>query len=509
MRKKFINKFVLSAIVLIIISFILRTLFLSQGSLSFHYDMARDAFVAEQIWKNHDFKILGPPTSTPGLYHGVGYYYLISPFYALGQGDPLFVAYFLSLLNSLAVLPIMLLARDIFKSYKWSLLAGILYTVSYEATQYGPWISNPSPAMLTVTLFFYSLWKWYQKDRWGLPLAFLFAGLSMQFQFFLAYLFLVLVIFGIVFKPLLSRRQLFFSVIFTLLTTLSFWISFIKFNTLGQTAHSILGLLVGNQYDFRIPFSTVAVRYLNQFLDIFINNFFPVNIFIGGLLGIICIFFARKNNFIIFCLFSSVLIFLLGGHTSVYATIGTIAPAILALILFLQAIGRWNKIILFCLISLIFTTNLYMIFKINPRGQLAMVIPKDMVLKEQLNLIDSTYKIAKRQPFSVNTLTLPLWTNTTWSYLYHYYGQKKYGYIPTFYGRDQAGIIGGDAMEKVDYPQGIAFFILEPGDGIPSNFYKDEIDLENSRTVLEDELLFQSIRLQVRKPKESSNSGTN
>ena len=47
-------------IALVILAFIIRILFIFQGVVSFHYDMARNAFVAEQIWKDNDLKILGP-----------------------------------------------------------------------------------------------------------------------------------------------------------------------------------------------------------------------------------------------------------------------------------------------------------------------------------------------------------------------------------------------------------------------------------------------------------------
>src|SRR3989338_11619442 len=145
---------------LVVLAFILRIIFIYQGGVSFHYDMARDAYEAEQIWKNHDLKVLGPPTSTSGLYNGIFYYYLIAPFYLLGQGDPRVVAIFLSFLNSLTVIPVMFLVKDLLKSKKWAILGGFLFAVSFESTQYGPWISNPGPALLTVALFFLCLRSW-------------------------------------------------------------------------------------------------------------------------------------------------------------------------------------------------------------------------------------------------------------------------------------------------------------------------------------------------------------
>ena len=193
---------------LVILAFVLRILFIFQGGVSFHYDMARDAYEAEQIWKNHNLKILGPPTSTPGLYHGVLYYYLIAPFYSLSQGDPRAVAIFLSFINSLVIIPIVLLAKDLFKSNKWAYLAGFLFVVSFEGTQYAPWISNPTPAALTIALFFLFLRLWQKGKNYALYFAVFSAALSIQFQFFLIYLFLLIPIFGILFKIKIGTKAI-------------------------------------------------------------------------------------------------------------------------------------------------------------------------------------------------------------------------------------------------------------------------------------------------------------
>ncbi|MDP3733327.1 MAG: hypothetical protein Q8Q91_02180, partial [Candidatus Daviesbacteria bacterium] len=74
-------------LLILVLTFALRIIYIPSGAVSFHYDMARDAFIALQIW-NGDLKIQGPPTSTPGLYHGPLYYYLLAPFYGFGGGDP-------------------------------------------------------------------------------------------------------------------------------------------------------------------------------------------------------------------------------------------------------------------------------------------------------------------------------------------------------------------------------------------------------------------------------------
>ena len=77
-------------------------MFLQNNALTFGYDQARDALIAKQIISG-DIKIQGPPSSAPGLYHGVFYYYLLAPAYLIGHGSPIVVAYYLAFLNSLTV----------------------------------------------------------------------------------------------------------------------------------------------------------------------------------------------------------------------------------------------------------------------------------------------------------------------------------------------------------------------------------------------------------------------
>lgn len=478
----------------------MRVLFIFPGGVSFHYDMARDAYVAQQILGG-DLKILGPPTSTPGLFHGVFYYYLIAPFYWLGGGDPRIPAYFLSFLNSLIVIPIVILARELFKSVKWAFVAGLLFVVAFEATQYGPWLSNPGPAAFTMVLFFWGLWIWQKGQINGLYLAAVSAALSTQFQLFLIYSFALILIFKFLFKAKINLKQFILAALLSLFSLSTFIISAVKFGTVTQVIGSLASIPASSQFSFRIQFSDFFLNYVNRFVDIFINNFLPTNVFLGGVLAFFVLYFVRKNKFILFGLLSNILIFIFGGHSSAFANVGMITPAILAMVLFLQKVHQIQKSASLLLILVIVISNIYILFNIGPKGQLTLVIPKDMVLDKQLKLIDKSYELSEGQPFSINTLTLPLWTNTTWAYLYSWYGKSKYGYVPSFYGHDQVGLLGQESLSKADKPLDKTFFIIEPHVGIPEDRFHWEIGSEDSKTELIKEIQYGELKLQFRKPK--------
>lgn len=485
-------------IVLICIATAIRILPIFNNSISFHYDMARDAYEARSIWDSGDFKIIGPPTSTPGLFHGPLYYYLLSPLYGLGDGNPRTVSLFLSFLNSLTIIPLFILAEKIFKNKNTAFLAGLLLAFSFEATQYGPWLSNPSPAMLTMGLFFLGLWIWHKGKSAGLYAATLAAALSAQFQFFLIYLFAVIVIFKFLFKVKVSRKEVLVSALIGLLGLSTFIIALIKFKSLESILGGFLGISVNSQIDFRVKFTDLLINYVNRFSDLFINNFFPVNVFLGGILGFLILYIVRKEKFILFLLLSNFLIFIFGGHTSNYVNIGLVIPAILGVIVLIKKIHGLSKTLATCFIVLILIANIYTIFKNFSVGQIALVIPKDMILRNQLKLIDKTYQVAGGKAFSINTLTLPLWTNTTWAYLYSWYGKSKYGYVPYFSGHDQIGLLGNEDLKRVEEPLDISFFIMEPHIGIPANFYEDELNSENAKTNLGEQINFGEIKLQIR-----------
>lgn len=487
--------------VLLVLAFILRILFIFQGGVSFHYDMARDAFEAEKIWENAHLKILGPPTSTPGLFHGVFYYYLIAPFYMIGQGDPRVVAIFLSLLNSLVIIPLFLLAKDLFKSNKWAFLAGFFYVISFEATQYASWISNPAPAVFTMAWFFYFLRLWQKGHLYGLYLAVFSAALSTQFQFFLIYLLVLIFLFGIIFKIKTTFKEVSISAIVALVTFANFFVAAVKFGTLTNIFSGFLNISAATQIDFRPQFSEVLINYINRLSELFTFNFFPTNIFLGGVLTSVVVYSIRKELLLLFYLFSNIPIFIFGGHSNAYANIGLVVPAILSLVYLLKKIWSKSRILVFVIVFASFLSGINAIFKYNPEGQVILVIPNDMNLKNELRLVDETYKVASGEPFSINSLTLPLWTNTTWSYLYQWYGRSKYGYVPAFYGHDQIGLLGADYLKKIDKPLNKTFLILEPADGIPSSFYQQELDTENSKTKLTKEINYGSIKLQIRMPK--------
>jgi len=495
-----------------ILGFVLRVLFLPRLSLTFGYDQARDAFVAQEIVSG-DLKILGPPASTPGLYHGVFYYYLLAPAYLLGNGSPVFAAYWIALLNAAAVFLVYWLAYLLTKKPTAGLIAAFLFAVSFEAIQYATWLSNPTIGIWTVPLIYIGLWLWIssKKNFLGPVILALGLGLSVQAEIFLAY-HLVPVVFWLVWaRKLISRKSLITFASVFLLTVSSMVLVEFKFGF--KSIPGMLSLLGGSEgFLNRKSLGDFLLLYLNQFGRFFANSVFPSNAFWGGALGVFIVGWLilgwKKEGkkalswklFLATYILAHLPVVSLGGLSTPFLMVGLGVAAVIATSAFIYSIWETKKVAAFLLMLVLVLSNLATIFSENPKGATIFSIQKDMVLSKELKAIDFTYTESGGKPFSINTLTSPLWINTTWSYLYNWYGQEKYGYVPEWHGRDQVGQLGNN-LEKVSGGTQNYFFIIEPQDGIPPQYLGWETGVEDAKSLLINEVSYGAIRVQKRHPK--------
>lgn len=108
-----------------------------------------------------------------------------------------------------------------------------------------------------------------------------------------------------------------------------------------------------------------------------------------------------------------------------------------------------------------------------------------MILSDELKLIDYVYKESPHKPFAINTITNPLFINTTWSYLFNWYGKSKYGRMPVWFGLNQNGFFGSKikfSSRKLGVGD-IIYLIIEPTPGIPEEYIKGYLRFENTRSI--------------------------
>lgn len=496
----------LPALVLIFgLAYLLRVLFLPQLSLTFGYDQARDAYVSQQILQG-DLKILGPPTSTPGLYHGVFYYYLLAPAYLFGNGSPIAAAYWVALFNAAAVFIVFYLTYLLTKKVGAGILTSFLFAISFEATQYATWLSNPTLGVWTVPLIYLGLWAWIKERKWwGAPVAGVGLGLSVQAEVFLLYHAVPISLWLWVARKKVSGRELSRFIATFLLAVSSMIIAELKFGF--RSLSGVIQLLTAQ--DTIVASKSLGdfiVLYFNQLGRVFAFNSYPGNVGYGGVLVLALLIWAvwswKKKGiswepFLATWLLSHITVVSVGGTSTPFLLVG-IGPAVSVLLgIYLY---RWytygQRALAVVVLAAVVFGNLVMIFKENPNGQTIFAIQKDMVLKKEFAAIDYTYQEAAGEMFSLNSLTSPLWINIVWTYLYKWYGESRYGYIPEWHGRDQIGQL--DTLPPTSPDTTLYYLILEPMGGIPQRYLAETIAEEDAVSQFLQEGNFGEIRVQKR-----------
>ena len=458
-----------------LLAFYLRARYPASGNVVFSFDQARDAYTVEQLLHG-DIKIQGPPTSTRDFFHGVLYYYVIAPGYWLGQGSPIIAAYWLAFVTSLGVFLIYYITRS-----PW---LALLYAVSYEQTQYSSYLSNTSLAVLTVPLFYFGIWQWLSNRKWGPVITGLGLGLSIQANIFMAYHLPEVIILWLLKKISFTKSSLLKFIFSLVLATSSMIISEIKFGF--PSRNGLIHLLSRSSY--AVPLTKQLNTAVEVFGRLFSLNLLPQLPKLGVVIGVllICAFFFRRPRprwwpIVILGLVSWIPALAFGGISSPYITAG-----LLILVLLLLYRANYLLLAIFMIANLLYTS-----------GPSLFAIQKDMIIRKELAAVDYIYSQAEGQPFSLNTATVPLFINTTWSYLFNWYGQNKYGYLPYWHGRSQAGSLGDNLTRP---PAGIKkfFMLIEPTQGLPEDIINNYLDEEKKYSTFNHFARFGDITVQNR-----------
>lgn len=504
---------------LIVLAFFVRLIHFRH--MTFGYDQARDAIMALEIWSTDPVKLLGPSTDIQGLFHGSLYWYLISPGYILSDGDTLFVRFF-QMITLLAVVPLTyFLAIKITRNRTIAIISAILSVFSFEAVQYSRWMSNPTPALLTVPVFFYGLWLSLQKKQVGLPIMFIAFTLSVQFQFFLLYLLPIMIFAGfyIIFTKGL-RSLLTKSVVFPMIVGLLFLLPFVlaeaRFDFQGLKA--LTGFFTsGRISEDGIDFIYKMTKFVNSLISNIHNNIIDINRSYAALYMILLAIYValvalfRKSMrlpvlFLIFWFLSPGIIYPVEENNAYFLNIGNMYP-----LLILTAMLVWDftqemrssarPYILTLLVGGMIASNVYLITTQNVHGEVLFSVQKHVDLEMEKNIIDWMYKESDGESFSVNTLTNPLFVNTTWAFLFDTYGRQRYGYMPFWAGDEIDERYAGYSISFSD--QGfdidkLMFLIIEPGPSIPNEYMVAYTLYENVRSEFLEEREFGSFRVQKR-----------
>ena len=259
--KKLLTLENISVSIILVISFILR-IFRVNEILGFYYDQGRDGLVIWDLIHSHKFFLIGPTTGLAGVFRGPFYYYLITPFYYLGNGNPVWPSVFLAFLSVCALVLMYCLAREI-GGKRMGIIALILGAFSFEIIYASRWLSNPTPMLFLSMTLVWCLFKIQdgKKNFWillsfVLGLSFFHFGSSGELFYFPAIL-----IFAVYFKMFPDVKTFLISVGVFLLTFSPLFIFNLKHG--GILGSNIAGLLSSSN-NFTFPSWQFAINRLKD-----------------------------------------------------------------------------------------------------------------------------------------------------------------------------------------------------------------------------------------------------
>lgn len=502
--KTFIEKHALLLVCLLFFAGIFLRSINLWNNIIFAYDQGRDAQRIADIISLSHFKLVGPETNIPGVFNGPFFYYLLAPIYAIFRFNPNFVALFVLLANALSIFLLYYFSQILFKTKIVSVLAAFLWAISYEQANYARFLSNASFMGISALIFFLGLALYFLREKdIGLPISVIGFSLGVQFNFYLIYLAVFYPLFFILFKRrMVDAKNLLVSIGLFILFFSPFMIAELKWHFLAT--HSLWQFVTGQSTLLTI--SESFGKYIQSFAGPIYNSLFSFNFFIGFLLTVALIiyslFIIENKKILLFfylCFFSTLPLF--GFSTGVLDGEVINAP-ILAFYTILYALGiTWlfksqkYKFFGVTLLIIIVLSNASLFIRSQFRD-LTMFSMQPLILKDEENAIDYTYKSSHGQPFSICAVSNPLFVNTLWGYLYHWYGLETYGYLPFWSGQKQ------DLTESL-LPYDVnhvreRYLIVEPLGGISLDSFKAVVYLEDNTSKLVEVKQFGSITVQKR-----------
>lgn len=448
----------------------------------FYFDQARDAILSRSIYENGDLRILGPSASGTGdvFYHGVLFYYLIGLLYVLFAGEPMLVSMALGVIHSLGVLFLYLLGRDVFKSRTVGLCAAFFYAVNTYSVSFGTWLSNPFWAPMTIAGMYYCLWRGiFEREYKYLIGAALFLGLTNQAALFTVYLLptVLLMLVGLLWKVGWKNypwREVLIGGCVYLITTSSMIIG-----TLMLWSRGIGKTVEGNQplvsIDWQNLWSTVWTTYTFAAGQSLFPNWgiwAATVIVVVTAWGIYSNRSAKQRVWGSIYLLAPIILLLLMPRRDAHTLAGVTNLFYLAMAIMLMQIAMlrtWGRVLAGMLLFGYFGLQVISLINVRTTKNHPLVVQRGAVLSDQIAAMEYIYNSANGAPFSISTLTNPYATNTTWAYLFSWYGEKHFGYRPKFLGNDQVGMFGAELLERTSAAEAYHYSILEPLDGIPKN----------------------------------------
>ncbi len=415
-----------------LLAFVLRW-FLLPSHLFFGPEQGSDFWQIQKIARGNPV-LIGAKTDFDGVFHGPVYYSLAAIPYWLTSGNPLAVALFFALLQSLGVFAAYALAKEISGSSRTGMWAAVLYAVSFGAVVYSRWLSQQPLVIPLSFLFLFFVFRFLRGSPRALVGAAATAALLGQVQF-INFLFVPVFLLVLGFWKRKSIRYPGARIAVAALLTFAVFglANFVVFDLRHEflIRRAFFAALTGGTHaaapwivSFREAFSGV-LRWIGTFsglpaaaggllvLAFFLQSFSSSSVRIREagailitwmLLPAVILFFSRR-----------------GVLDQLYSLI---APAVIVGLAL--AAGRYRRGIL--VVAMLVALNLWQAGENLPHNrQVFFQAPQpDVRYSDQQKVIDEVYRRAGDQTFEIQAHTIPYAWQDGWQYLFWFRGTTRY-----------------------------------------------------------------------------------
>ena len=465
------TKFIL---IILLIGILYRLALTADGNFLFNMDNARDMVDVREMVILHKLRLTGPTSAIEGLFNGPFWYYLLAIPFLLSGGDP-----YASILMEIALWAVggFFLLKLVSRWGEWLILPiGVAWIASDYIVLTNLYAFNPNPVTLLAPLFIYLLVEYLEKRRviYGIY-AWILAGLFFNFE----------MNFG-VFTPFIILASLIFTGNTKLLKQKWFWagvaafVVFLSPQVIFDLKHQFImskALLrhilenSGTSLNIIKRIQIILMSFYNTFEATLMNHQLFTRLILVLFIPVMYWFLnMKKKDVVVYVSLLFVFIPFLGYlilpvSVNPWHLGGEMAVSLILIAYLLKKFIERNtlsKIISVLLSVSIVFFGLSNIANRNDWGQSKL---DPSLYKNEIAAIDYVYKYANGQNFKVYTY-LPSVYDYPYQYLFWWYGQKKYGYIPGeyVYSPNKPSYIPSQNkfQGRKDNLSGLVFLIKEP-----------------------------------------------
>ena len=263
------------------------------GEVNFFNDVARDFLLLQEL-DEKKIVLIGPRSSTNGLFHGPLWSYINYPSYFLGNGDPVVVAWFWIFLECIFLLTSFYIVKKLFGTFI-SLIFVLL--ISVKMVPHLNSVFHSEATFFFIPIFFFTIYMYIQRKKSTylvfhlLVLAILIqleVGIGIQF-----FILSALLIFWFIFKKKLWKHLFAFSLMPVFLSNL------ILFDLRHDLRMARALVDTGGSFHFFTTFSSWIENRINNTISLQLFEGQPNNLFVFTIFFIIMVLTivsVRKKN---------------------------------------------------------------------------------------------------------------------------------------------------------------------------------------------------------------------